>query len=104
MAGVGIGVCPDGVQRDPERAPRPANCSASNCGLALRRRPPTNLPPKEKLKLSERPTNTLAPRASNVVLQPARWPQPKGYANGIKARGEMRSRLVCKAPSSLITR
>jgi enamine deaminase RidA (YjgF/YER057c/UK114 family) len=23
------------------------------------------------------------------VLQPAGWPQPKGYANGIKAQGEM---------------
>ena len=31
------------------------------------------------------------PRASagNIVLNPAGWPQPKGYANGIKARGEM---------------
>jgi enamine deaminase RidA (YjgF/YER057c/UK114 family) len=26
---------------------------------------------------------------SNTVLSPAGWPQPKGYANGIKARGEM---------------
>ncbi len=26
---------------------------------------------------------------SNIVLNPAGWPQPKGYANGIKARGEM---------------
>jgi enamine deaminase RidA (YjgF/YER057c/UK114 family) len=34
-------------------------------------------------------SDTLAPRASNRVLQPAGWPQPKGYANGIKARGEM---------------
>ncbi len=34
-------------------------------------------------------SDTLAPRASNRVLQPAGWRQPKGYANGIKARGEM---------------
>jgi len=27
--------------------------------------------------------------AVNTVLNPAGWPQPKGYANGIKARGEM---------------
>jgi enamine deaminase RidA (YjgF/YER057c/UK114 family) len=27
--------------------------------------------------------------AANLVLQPAGWPQPKGYANGIKARGEL---------------
>ena len=27
--------------------------------------------------------------ASNTVLNPAGWPQPRGYANGIKARGEM---------------
>jgi enamine deaminase RidA (YjgF/YER057c/UK114 family) len=26
---------------------------------------------------------------ANTVLQPSGWPQPKGYANGIKARGEM---------------
>ena len=25
---------------------------------------------------------------ANTVLNPAGWPQPKGYANGIKARGE----------------
>ena len=24
-----------------------------------------------------------------MVLQPAGWPQPKGYANGIKARGDL---------------
>ena len=34
-------------------------------------------------------SDTLAPRASNRVLQPSGWPQPKGYANGMKARGEM---------------
>jgi enamine deaminase RidA (YjgF/YER057c/UK114 family) len=27
-------------------------------------------------------------RARHTVLQPAGWPRPKGYANGIKARGE----------------
>ena len=27
--------------------------------------------------------------SGNTVLNPAGWPQPKGYANGIKARGEM---------------
>jgi enamine deaminase RidA (YjgF/YER057c/UK114 family) len=26
---------------------------------------------------------------SHQVLQPAGWPRPQGYANGIKARGEM---------------
>jgi enamine deaminase RidA (YjgF/YER057c/UK114 family) len=26
--------------------------------------------------------------AKHTILQPAGWPQPKGYANGIKARGE----------------
>jgi enamine deaminase RidA (YjgF/YER057c/UK114 family) len=26
---------------------------------------------------------------ANTVLHPAGWPQPKGYSNGIKARGEM---------------
>jgi enamine deaminase RidA (YjgF/YER057c/UK114 family) len=27
--------------------------------------------------------------ATNTVLNPAGWPQPKGYANGVKARGDM---------------
>jgi enamine deaminase RidA (YjgF/YER057c/UK114 family) len=26
---------------------------------------------------------------SNTVLHPAGWPRPKGYANGIKARGDL---------------
>ena len=26
---------------------------------------------------------------SNTILNPPGWPQPRGYANGIKARGEM---------------
>ena len=39
--------------------------------------------------MSDRPTDTLPPRAPNTVLQPAGWPQPKGYANGIKARGDI---------------
>jgi len=40
--------------------------------------------------LSESPIRTLSPRQrSNVVLQPKGWPQPKGYANGIKARGDL---------------
>ena len=29
-----------------------------------------------------------AASAKHTMLQPAGWPQPKGYANGIKARGE----------------
>ena len=41
--------------------------------------------------MSNSPVDTLRPRAasSNIVLQPPGWPQPKGYANGIKARGEL---------------
>jgi enamine deaminase RidA (YjgF/YER057c/UK114 family) len=39
--------------------------------------------------LSDSPTDTLPPRAPNIVLQPSGWPQPKGYANGIKARGDL---------------
>ncbi len=40
--------------------------------------------------MADSPIDTLPPRApSNVVLHPAGWPQPKGYANGIKARGDM---------------
>ena len=36
------------------------------------------------------PIDTLPPRATaNVVLQPSGWPAPKGYANGVKARGDL---------------
>ena len=36
------------------------------------------------------PTDTLPPRArANEVLHPSGWPRPKGYANGIKARGDL---------------
>jgi enamine deaminase RidA (YjgF/YER057c/UK114 family) len=27
--------------------------------------------------------------AANTILNPAGWPQPRGYANGVKARGDM---------------
>jgi enamine deaminase RidA (YjgF/YER057c/UK114 family) len=40
--------------------------------------------------VSERTVQKLPSKASSTkVLQPSGWPQPKGYANGIKARGEM---------------
>jgi len=29
------------------------------------------------------------PRTPHTLLQPPDWPRPRGYANGIKARGEM---------------
>ena len=35
-----------------------------------------------------RPIRKLPVRAKHETLQPAGWPAPKGYANGIKARGE----------------
>ena len=40
--------------------------------------------------MSKSPIREL-PRTSagNTILNPAAWPQPKGYANGVKARGEM---------------
>jgi enamine deaminase RidA (YjgF/YER057c/UK114 family) len=40
--------------------------------------------------VSDSPIVPLPPRApSSVVLQPSGWPAPKGYANGIKARGDV---------------
>jgi len=40
--------------------------------------------------LANTPIDTLPARPrGNVVLQPAGWPRPKGYANGIKARGDL---------------
>ena len=35
-----------------------------------------------------RPIRKLPTRAKHETLQPPGWPAPKGYANGIKARGE----------------
>ena len=40
--------------------------------------------------MSESPIRKLRDDgAPNAVLQPAGWPRPKGFANGILARGEM---------------
>lgn len=40
--------------------------------------------------MPESPTKALRDtNPSNVVLQPPGWPRPKGFANGILARGEM---------------
>jgi len=45
---------------------------------------------KKKMQASERSVQKLRPKVLRTrVLQPPGWPQPKGYANGIKARGEM---------------
>ena len=40
--------------------------------------------------MADSPLDTLPLRPSaNKVLQPSGWPRPKGYANGIKARGDL---------------
>ncbi len=40
--------------------------------------------------MAERSARKIASRAGAAeVLQPPGWPKPQGYANGIKARGEM---------------
>jgi enamine deaminase RidA (YjgF/YER057c/UK114 family) len=39
--------------------------------------------------MSEPSTRKLPAQGRHDVLQPPGWPQPKGYANGIRARGEM---------------
>jgi enamine deaminase RidA (YjgF/YER057c/UK114 family) len=36
-----------------------------------------------------RPTEPARPTTSHTVLQPAGWPRPVGYANGILARGDL---------------
>ena len=63
------------------RAPRPASCSASGCG-----RWPT---PTRAGRRHERRRATRAGAGSGLVavLQPPGWAAPKGYANGIAARG-----------------
>ena len=40
--------------------------------------------------MAEPSVRKIAPHSqANEVLQPPGWPKPQGYANGIKARGEM---------------
>ncbi len=40
--------------------------------------------------MSHSSTDILPPRTrENEVLHPSGWPRPKGYANGIKARGDL---------------
>lgn len=40
--------------------------------------------------MSDRSTRRVTEAApGHTILQPPDWPQPKGYSNGIKARGEM---------------
>ena len=39
--------------------------------------------------MSDSPIDALPRAMPNVVLQPSGWPRPKGYANGIKARGDL---------------
>ena len=36
-----------------------------------------------------RPTELARPTSSHTLLQPAGWPRPVGYANGILARGDL---------------
>jgi enamine deaminase RidA (YjgF/YER057c/UK114 family) len=43
----------------------------------------------KEIELSESPIDASPRAMPNVVLQPAGWPRPKGYANGIKARGDL---------------
>ena len=40
--------------------------------------------------MSDSPIDVLPARpGQNEILQPSGWPRPKGYANGIKARGDL---------------
>jgi len=43
----------------------------------------------KEIELSDSPIDALPRAMPNVVLQPSSWPRPKGYANGIKARGDL---------------
>jgi enamine deaminase RidA (YjgF/YER057c/UK114 family) len=39
--------------------------------------------------VSQRPPTELASTTSHTLLQPAGWPRPVGYANGVLARGDL---------------
>ena len=43
----------------------------------------------KEIELSDSPIDALPRTMLNIVLQPSGWPRPKGYANGIKARGDL---------------
>jgi enamine deaminase RidA (YjgF/YER057c/UK114 family) len=44
----------------------------------------------EEAQLPDSPIDVLPARpGQNEILQPSGWPRPKGYANGIKARGDL---------------
>src|SRR4051812_18866351 len=74
------------------RAPRPASCSASSFAAWPASPPRTSLPREGVLR--EKETNVAEPsirddrNTLHAVLQPPGWPRPKGFANGIRARGE----------------
>src|SRR5215469_2456148 len=53
------------------------------------RRPSVPQPSVQKLPSKPRRGNGLPKQKRSNVLLPAGWPRPKGYANGIKAKGEM---------------
>ncbi len=44
---------------------------------------------KATRKSSKRAKRGKTAKRGHVILHPKGWPRPKGYANGIKARGEM---------------
>src|SRR5262249_48090414 len=71
------------------RRRRPASCSASSSVAWLQPQPVRNSPRNPiqlELPMSDQQTKS---RPSATALLPAGWPAPKGYANGIKARGEL---------------
>jgi len=41
------------------------------------------------MNVADSPIDTLPRESPHEVLQPSGWPRPKGYANGIKARGDL---------------
>ncbi|MBW7948097.1 MAG: RidA family protein [Pseudorhodoplanes sp.] len=71
------------------RVHRRASCSASSCAR-WRARIPSAKWHREETRVSENTIRKFPGTPGGLtVLNPAGWPQPKGYANGIKARGEM---------------
>src|SRR4051812_37414267 len=70
---------------------KPASCSASSCAAWRRQDHHRNSRADARVKEKEMPMSDRQTKPSRgpTKLLPAGWPSPKGYANGMKARGDL---------------
>ena len=71
------------------RAPRPASCNASSCARSRRTAQQARVLKGRDASVESPIRKFPAAAGATPCCSPTGWPQPKGYANGIKARGDM---------------